>query len=128
MTRAVRRLRVWLAAAGFVAIVVGCASAVLAQDRDAGEGDDPSGRSAAFQAVEGPTRESISGGTLMLSAYAVVWVLVAGYVARIALSSSRTARDLSRLEAALAKMEREPTPARKGEPASATKGEAEKGS
>lgn len=127
MTRAVARLRGWLAVAGFVAVVSACACGVLAQDRDAGE-DDPSGRSTSFQAVTGPTRETVAGGTLLVSAYAVVWVLVALYVGRLAMASSRTARDLARLETALSKADREPRASGKGDAASAPKDEAEKGS
>ncbi len=126
MNSAVRRSRKWLAAAGLVAIVACSGGGVLAQDHDAGVIEDPTNRATAFQAVTGPTRESISGGTLLLSAYAVVWVLVVGYVGRIALASARVARDLGRLERALEKAEREPKEGWKGDAAKAPKGEAEK--
>lgn len=128
MTRAVRRLRGLLAVAGVAATLVISASGAFAQDRDAGEGDDPSGRSTSFQAVTGPTAETVAGGTLLLSAYAVVWVLVALYVGRLAMASGRTARDLARLETALAKAERDQKNGPKGAAGGEPKREAEKGS
>lgn len=74
------------------------ASPALAQDEDPAES-----RSATFEAAEGAQAEEIPGGTLMVVAYGIVWLLVLGYVASIAMRQARTAADVKRLEQELAK-------------------------
>ena len=98
-------------------MILGASSAVVAQRRDAGAGasEDPDGRATSFQAVTGPTREDVPGGTLLIAAYGVAWLLVIAYVGRLALASSRTASDLARLERALGKAAPEPKQVSKGE-------------
>lgn len=61
------------------------------------------GRSTEFRAMTGPAQESVPGGMLMVSAYAVVWVVVFGYVLRLGGLSSSTRTKLDRLEQALSK-------------------------
>ena len=60
--------------------------------------DAASSRAAAFRAVEGPVEESVPGGTLMLAAYAVIWVLLFGYLYRLARLQSQNAKELARIE------------------------------
>jgi len=43
----------------------------------------PNDRATEFQAVQGNAGEQYSGGTLLVSAYAVVWVIVFAWVALV---------------------------------------------
>ncbi len=63
---------------------------VLAQDT----GED---RATSFQAVEGARHEDVPGGQLLVGAYAVVLVLLVGYVARLGMMHRKTASDVERL-------------------------------
>lgn len=56
-------------------------------------------RAAQFVGVRGPDAERIPGGTLMLAAYAVVWVLLFGYLMRMRMLQRQTADELRRLGA-----------------------------
>ena len=58
-------------------------------------------RATSFQAVEGPPKEDIAGGPLLLGAYAFVLVLVVGYAARLGSLQAKTSRELARLTRAL---------------------------
>lgn len=81
-------------------------SPVLAQDGadPAADGKDAAeSRATAFQAVEGPQKEQVPGGALLVSAYAVVMVLLVGYVGRLALLQSKTAAEVERLTRALSR-------------------------
>ncbi len=63
--------------------------------------DAAASRSATFQAVEGASAEDVPGGPLLVSAYAVVLVLLVGYVVWLARLQAGTARELARLRAAV---------------------------
>lgn len=54
------------------------------------DGDPGSDRSETFVPVEGPQVEDVPGGALMVGAYALVWLLVFGYIFML----SRRARNL----------------------------------
>lgn len=62
------------------------------------QGDD---RAMAFKAVQGPTEESISGGSLLVSAYIFAWLMIFFLVFRTARLQARTVADVERLERAL---------------------------
>lgn len=59
-------------------------------------------RSAAFQAVTGPTTEDVSGVALLFGAYGTVLALMLGYVLWIARLQATNTRELERLRAAIA--------------------------
>lgn len=59
-------------------------------------------RATQFVAVSGPARDTVPGGTLLVTAYAFVWLVVLGIVLRTALVQAGTARDLARLEKTIA--------------------------
>ncbi len=92
------------------AFVLGCtlflAGATLAQEpgSDSGsataEAETPAEeRAAQFVGVTGPDAESVPGGTLLLAAYAVVWVLLFLFLMRLRRLQSGTAEELERLSA-----------------------------
>ncbi len=56
-------------------------------------------RAAQFVGVTGPDAESVPGGALLLAAYAVVWVLLFLFLARLRRLQSQTAEELERLSA-----------------------------
>ena len=56
-------------------------------------------RATQFVGVRGPDAESIPGGTLLLAAYAVVWVLLFVYLLRMRRLQKQTADELERLSA-----------------------------
>ena len=58
-------------------------------------------RSQAFVAVEGAVAEDIAGGPLLLSAYAIIWVLMLAYVFRLAHLHNKTSIELARLSKVL---------------------------
>ena len=90
----------WLSAA---ALVTAQARVVLAQATDAA-GD----RAASFQAVSGGVQEDVAGGPLMLVSYAIVWLLVFGYVFRLSRLQRGVEGSLERLERTLAAAPRAP--------------------
>jgi CcmD family protein len=80
----------------------------LAQDTTGsgqGASDD---RAQAFQAVEGAVREDVPGGPLLVGAYALVWLVVFGYLVRLVRQQARTESDVARLTAALAEHDAKP--------------------
>lgn len=89
-----KRVAAWLVAGSLFAF--GAAPVVaLAQD---GEVDAAEDRAMTMEAAEdGAQTENIPGGMLMVSAYAVVWLVVLGYVASLGFRHARLARDLDRL-------------------------------
>lgn len=105
-----------------------CPPPASAQDRDAGVAEGTTGRETEFVAMTGPARESVPGGALLVSAYAVIWLLLCGYVGRLALLQMSTSKDLARLEAVLrAKDSGEPGAAKAvAAPSKAAKGKSEK--
>jgi len=78
--------------------VVGQVDAASAQ---ATQEDAAESRSAAFQAVDGNSKESVPGGPLFIGAYAVILVLLVGYVARLGSLQSKNQLELERLSRAL---------------------------
>jgi CcmD family protein len=76
------------------------ATVALAQDAGA-EAQEGTGRESEFVAMTGPAQESVSGGALMVAAYAVIWVLLCAYVGRLAMLQASTSKELARLDAAL---------------------------
>ena len=95
--------RTWTLAAA--AALFAC-SPVLAQDEakpaEGADGKDAAeSRATAFQAVEGPQKEQVPGGALLVSTYAFVLVLLVAYVARLGSLQSRTAAEVERLTRAL---------------------------
>jgi len=54
-------------------------------------------RAAQFVGVRGPEAESVSGGALLLSAYAVVWALLFLFLMRMRGLQRQTAEELERL-------------------------------
>jgi CcmD family protein len=74
------------------------APVVFAQDGSEDAADDgDTGRSAAFQAATGAQTENVPGGALLLTAYAIAWLLIFGYVASLGFRLAGTARDMERL-------------------------------
>ena len=76
------------------------------------EADDPSkdaaeSRATSFQAVEGSQKDEVPGGGLLVGAYAFVMVVLVGYVARLGLLQSKTAKELERLTRAIERGARE---------------------
>lgn len=74
---------------------IGFAGSAQAQD-DTGED-----RATSFQAVEGPPKEDVPGGPLLIGAYAFVLVLLIGYTARLGAMQAKTGRELERLTRAI---------------------------
>ncbi|MFT3923686.1 MAG: hypothetical protein QM778_14235 [Myxococcales bacterium] len=58
-------------------------------------------RATTFQAVEGPQKESVPGGPLLIGAYGFVLAALLAYVARLGLMQRRTAAEVERLSALL---------------------------
>ncbi len=79
-------------------------STVMAQEGDARPPTDGTrtdspeeSRATAFRAVTGPQNEEVSGGALLLSAYAVILLLMLAYVARLGTLQRQNRRDLQDL-------------------------------
>lgn len=88
--------------AGLLGLAAPLASMVQAQEQPEGEQVDPSEeRATSFRAVEGPVTEDVPGGTLLVVAYAIVWVLVLLYVLRLGAIQSGLGREVDRLERSL---------------------------
>jgi hypothetical protein len=81
--------------------VLGASGAAYAQDRDAGVVEGATGRETEFVAMTGPAKESVPGGALLVSAYAVILLLLFAFVGRMALLQSSTSKELARLDVAL---------------------------
>ena len=96
------------------------AVSAYAQDADAGVAEGTTGRETEFVAMTGPARESVPGGALLVSAYAVIWLILCAYVGRLALLQSSTSKELARLEAALRTRDGKPA---EGKPADSKKAE-----
>ena len=78
-----------------------CASQTVAAQSDVDAPADS--RSEAFKSVTGPTTEDIAGGPLMLASYAIIWLVMLGYVLRVARLQARTLTQLEELTAELAR-------------------------
>jgi hypothetical protein len=64
------------------------------------EGADES-RATTFQAVEGPQKENVPGGPLLVAAYGFVLASLVAYVVRLALMQRKTSTEVDRLSALL---------------------------
>jgi hypothetical protein len=63
--------------------------------------DAAESRSTSFQAVEGPNKEDVPGGPLLVYAYAFIMVALVAYVARLGSLQSKNRAELDRLARAL---------------------------
>ena len=63
--------------------------------------DPPSERSTTFQAVQGNASEQYSGATLLVTAYAVLWVVVFAWIALVWRKQNALSARLAALEAVL---------------------------
>lgn len=84
------------------ALVLGVSAAwsglALAQDDPTeAQADD---RASAFRSVSGPQVDNVPGGTLLIAAYGVAWVLVLGYLWRLGSLHTANAKELERLKSA----------------------------
>ena len=69
------------------------------QERPADGQERPEeGRSAAFESVRGPMRESVPGGRLLVIAYGIVWVALFGYVGMQWRRQAKLSDELGRIE------------------------------
>lgn len=93
------RVLLWVIGSGLLGLVP--AAALAEETAAAEEKDAASDRSAAFRAVQGPDSEQVPGGTLLISAYAVVMVLLVGYVGRLGLLQRKTNAEVARLTATI---------------------------
>lgn len=89
----------WVAAAVlFGAACIGGTPVPAAAQEQVQEADPQDDRATAFRAVRGPEAEQVPGGTLLLAAYALVWVLLLLFVLRLAYLYAKTRRDMDALE------------------------------
>jgi CcmD family protein len=88
-----RRFALWVALAWF-----GVGAALFSSTVSADDGQTTGDRAASFQAVAGGTQEDVAGGPLMLLAYALVWLVVFGYVYRINRLQRGVEANIERLE------------------------------
>lgn len=63
--------------------------------------DAAESRSTSFQAVQGPNKEDVPGGPLLVYAYAFIMVALVAYVARLGSLQSKNRAELERLTRAL---------------------------
>jgi CcmD family protein len=56
-----------------------------------------------FRSVEGPAREEVPGGLMLVAAYGLVWLLLFLYVARVGVLQKQAQQELDRLEQRLNK-------------------------
>lgn len=90
------------ASLALLALLASLAAPAFAQEPRTGTPEDAvAERSTAFEAVEGASRENVSGLGLMVGAYGLVWAFTLSYLLRIGRLESRLAADVERLEKAL---------------------------
>jgi CcmD family protein len=65
------------------------------------QGDSPNDRATSFQAVQGNPTEQYNGATLLVSAYAILWVIVFVWIALVWRKQSSLGRRLDDLERVL---------------------------
>jgi CcmD family protein len=97
-----RTARSVLLALGLFAVGAVPAAVALGQPPGMEEVDPGQERASEFRAVTGPQAESVPGGMLLVGAYAVIFLLLLGYIVRLGLLQSRIATDVDRLERSLA--------------------------
>lgn len=94
MTHRIRALALTLA-------VVLCAAAPFAA-----QADDVPDRETSFQAVSGTEGEAVPGGALMVGAYALLWLVLGGYVFRLGRAQRTIEQDVASIEARVEKLGR----------------------
>lgn len=67
---------------------------------------EPEGRETSFQAVSGSQEEQVPGGSLMVGAYAAIWLFVGLYVMRMGRSQRAIESDIAGIEKRIARLER----------------------
>jgi CcmD family protein len=70
----------------------------MSQPRSSQAPGDPGDRATTFQAVTGPQAEHYSGEVLLVSAYAILWLLLLGWVALVWRKQSAMSGRLEDLE------------------------------
>jgi len=114
MIRSWTLVRSWTLALAFawgLTMVAGMATPhhVAAQDTPSADApttaDPESDRAQSFRAMTGPATEDVPGGTLLIGAYALVWLFVLLLILRIGSVSNKVSVDLARLEQSLADQE-----------------------
>jgi CcmD family protein len=70
------------------------------------EPETPPTRATSFQAVSGSQKEQVPGGPMVIAAYAVLWVLVGGFVLRMGRSQRVLESEVAAMEKRLASLER----------------------
>jgi hypothetical protein len=88
-------LALWLGL--LVALLAGAEGSGVAHAQE----DAAESRSAAFQAVEGATKEDVPGFPLLVAAYGTILVVLVAYVARLGLLQRKTGGELDRLARAV---------------------------
>lgn len=78
------------------------ACALLFTSAALAEPETPSSRETSFQAVSGSTEEGVPGGSLMVGAYALLWLFVGLYLVRLGRAQAGTDAQLAALERRLA--------------------------
>lgn len=97
----------WLFACAFffAAAPMALPLGALAQDgeaADTAEAEDPAtSRATSFRAVTGPDAEDVPGGTLLIVAYALIWLFVLVFVLRLGKLNASTLVEVARLRQAL---------------------------
>jgi CcmD family protein len=76
-------------------------------------------RATDFKAVEGDTGEHFSGYTLMVEAYAAIWIVLMGWLLLIWRKQLDLAKRVDGLESAIARAEKKTTAAKAAPPKSA---------
>lgn len=67
-------------------------------DSDGAADEAGESRAQAFQAVDGAVKEDVPGGPLMVAAYAVIWLVIFGYVLRLVALQRRTLEEIVELK------------------------------
>jgi hypothetical protein len=67
---------------------------------------EPESRETSFQAVTGADQEAVPGGNLLIGAYALLWLFVGLYVARMGLEQRKVETRIAGVEKRVAGLER----------------------
>lgn len=82
-----------------VALFLGvCATAQAQYDEPSRAGSQVEERSQAFRPAQGPMQEQVSGGKLLIAAYAVLWILIFVYLLRLVRMQQKLAARTQLLE------------------------------
>ncbi len=77
------------------------AALLFASTAAAAQQDAPGDRATSFERAEGPTRERLPGGTLLVVAYAIFWAATLGFVVLQKRRTARLEEEVDRLTRAL---------------------------